>query len=74
MITTFFTPPLRRAHDPRPLLLSSEILGGDAGAGEHLLVYGRISDVAIAALEASGLKSHVYGARDGLTEEVRRVR
>ena len=53
-----------------PSLLRPEILAAKPERGDHLLVYGRISETAIAALEASGVQSHVYGARDGLTEEV----
>ena len=71
VITTFFTPPLRKQRTTLvPSLLRPEILAAKPERGEHLLVYGRISEASIAALEASGAKSHVYGARDGLTEEV----
>jgi uncharacterized protein (TIGR00661 family) len=35
------------------------------------LVYGRISEASIAALEASGVPCRVYGARDGLDAEVK---
>jgi uncharacterized protein (TIGR00661 family) len=71
VITTFFTPPLRKQRTTLvPSLLRPEILAAKPERGDHLLVYGRISETAIAALEASGVKSHVYGARDGLTEEV----
>jgi len=34
-------------------------------------VYGRIGDAAIAALDASGVPCLVYGAREGLAEDVR---
>ena len=72
VITTFFRPPLRLGRTTLvPSLLRTEILSVRPEPGEHLLVYGRISDVAIAALEASGLPCLVYGARDGLTEDVR---
>jgi uncharacterized protein (TIGR00661 family) len=71
VITTFFRPPLRKQRTTLvPSLLRPEILAAKPERGDHLLVYGRISETAIAALEASGVKSHVYGARDGLTEEV----
>ena len=71
VITTFFRPPLRLARTTLvPSILRPEILAVRPAAGEHLLVYGRISDVAIAALEASGLTCFVYGAREGLTEAV----
>lgn len=71
LITTFFRPPLRKQRTILiPSLLRPEILAAKPERGEHLLVYGRISQASIAALEASGVTSHVYGARDGLTEEV----
>jgi uncharacterized protein (TIGR00661 family) len=71
VITTFFRPPLRLGRTTLvPSILRAEILRAGSELGEHLLVYGRISDVAIAALEASGLRCLVYGARDGLTEDV----
>ncbi len=70
VITTFFHPPLRKKRTTLvPSLLRPEILAAKPERGDHLLVYGRISEAAIAALEASGVPSHVYGARDGLTEE-----
>lgn len=71
LITTFFRPPLRKKGTTLiPSLLRPEILAAKSERGEHLLVYGRISEASIAALEASGVQSHVYGARDGLTEDV----
>jgi uncharacterized protein (TIGR00661 family) len=71
LITTFFRPPLRKKRTSLiPSLLRPEILAAKPERGDHLLVYGRISEASIAALEASGVQSHVYGARDGLTEDV----
>jgi uncharacterized protein (TIGR00661 family) len=71
VITTFFRPPLRKKQTTLvPSLLRPEIIAAKAEQGDHLLVYGRISETSIAALEASGVTCHVYGARDGLTEEV----
>ena len=71
VITTFFRPPLRKKRTTLvPSLLRPEILAAEPEPGDHLLVYGRISEASIAALEASGAVSYVYGARDGLTEEV----
>ena len=71
LVTTFFTAPIRK---PRTLLVPSilrpEILAVTPEPGDHLLVYGRIGETAIAALEESGLACLVYGARDGLTEDV----
>ena len=72
VITTFFHPPLRKQRTTLvPSLLRPEILAAEPEPGDHLLVYGRISEASIAALEASGVPCHVYGARDGLTAEVR---
>lgn len=71
VITTFFRPPLRKKRTTLvPSLLRPEIIAAKPERGDHLLVYGRISESSIAALEASGLVCHVYGARDGLTEDV----
>ena len=71
LITTFFRPPLRKQRTMLiPSLLRPEILAAKPERGEHLLVYGRISQASIAALEGSGVTSHVYGAREGLSEEV----
>jgi uncharacterized protein (TIGR00661 family) len=71
VITTFFHPPLRKKRTTLvPSLLRPEILAAKPERGDHLLVYGRISETSIAALEASGVPCHVYGARDGLTAEV----
>ena len=71
VITTFFRPPPRKQRTTLvPSLLRPEILAAEPEPGDHLLVYGRISEASIAALEASGVPCHVYGARDGLTEEV----
>jgi uncharacterized protein (TIGR00661 family) len=71
VITTFFRPPVRKQRTTLvPSLLRPEIIAAKPEPGEHLLVYGRISEASIAALEASGVPCHVYGARDGLSEEV----
>jgi uncharacterized protein (TIGR00661 family) len=71
LITTFFRPPLRKKRTELvPSILRAEILAARPEQGEHLLVYGRISETAIGALEASGLTCHVYGARDGLQEDM----
>jgi uncharacterized protein (TIGR00661 family) len=71
VITTFFRPPVRKKRTTLvPSLLRPEIIEAKPERGEHLLVYGRISESSIAALEASGVVCHVYGARDELTEEV----
>ncbi len=71
VITTFFRPRLRKQRTTLvPSLLRPEILAASPERGGHLLVYGRISEASIAALEASGVPCHVYGARDGLDAEV----
>ncbi len=72
LITTFFRPPVRKKRTTLiPSILRGEILAARPEPGEHLLVYGRISETAIGALEGSGVPCLVYGARDGLTEDVR---
>jgi uncharacterized protein (TIGR00661 family) len=64
LITTFFYPPLRKKRTTLvPSLLRPEIVAARPEPGEHLLVYGRISDASIAALRASGVPCLVYGAR-----------
>ncbi len=71
VITTFFRPPVRKKRTTLvPSLLRPEIIAAGPEQGDHLLVYGRISESSIAALEASGVTCHVYGARDELTDEV----
>ena len=72
VITTFFRPPLRKQQTTLvPSILRAEILAARPEQGDHLLVYGRISEDAIRALEGSGVPCRVYGARDGLEAEVR---
>jgi uncharacterized protein (TIGR00661 family) len=72
LITTFFRPPLRKQKTTLvPSILRAEILAATPEQGDHLLVYGRISEEAIRALEGSGVACRVYGARDGLEAEVR---
>jgi len=72
VITTFFRPPLRKTRTTLvPSLLRPEILAARPEPGAHLLVYGRIGERSIAALQSSGVPCRVYGARDGLTAEVR---
>ena len=71
VVTTFFRPALRLPRTTLvPSILRTEILRVTPEPGGHLLVYGRIGDVAIAALRESGVPCFVYGARDGLTEDV----
>jgi uncharacterized protein (TIGR00661 family) len=70
LITTFFHPPLRKKRTMLvPSILRPEILAARPEAGDHLVVYGRIGEVARAALRASGVPCRVYGARDGLTAD-----
>ena len=54
-----------------PSLLRDEVLAATPEPGEHLLVYGRISETAVAALEASGVPARVYGGRDDVTADER---
>lgn len=72
VITTFFWPPTRKGRTTLvPSLLRDEVLTATPEAGEHLLVYGRISETAVAALEASGVPARIYGGRDGVTADER---
>jgi uncharacterized protein (TIGR00661 family) len=71
LVTTFFRPPIRKKRTVLvPSILRPEILAVTPEPGDQLLVYGRIGETAIAALESSGLPCVVYGGRDGLTDEV----
>jgi uncharacterized protein (TIGR00661 family) len=70
LITTFFHPPVRKKRTILvPSILRSEILAARPESGEHLVVYGRISEQATAALRASRVPCRVYGARDDLTAD-----
>jgi uncharacterized protein (TIGR00661 family) len=70
VITTFFWPPTRKERTSLvPSLLRNEVLAATREPGEHLLVYGRISETAVAALEASGVPARIYGGRDGVTAD-----
>ena len=72
IITTFFWPPTRKLRTTLvPSLLRDEVLAATSQPGEHLLVYGRISETAVAALKSSGVPAHVYGGRDNVTEDER---
>jgi uncharacterized protein (TIGR00661 family) len=74
LITTFFHPPLRKRRTRLvPSILRPEILAARPEPGPHLVVYGRISETATAALRASGVPCRVYGARDGLQRDVEEV-
>ena len=72
VIASLFRPRvrLRRTTLTRPIL-RDEILNLHPEDGQHLLVYGRIGDDAIAALEWSEVPCLIYGARSELTEDVR---
>jgi len=71
LITTFFHPPIRKARTALiPSILRPEILAARRESGDHLVVYGRISEESTAALRASGVPCRVYGARDALTADV----
>ena len=70
VITTFFWPPARKERTTLvPSLLRDEVLAATPEAGEHLLVYGRISETAAAALKAAGVPARIYGGRDGVTAD-----
>jgi uncharacterized protein (TIGR00661 family) len=71
LVTTFFYPEVSA---PRtvlvPPILRAEIVGADPEQGEHVLAYGRMAQSSIDALVATGVPCHLYGARDGLEEDV----
>ena len=70
LITTFFRPATRKQRTTLvPVILRTEILEARPERGDHLVVYGRIGEEAIAALRSSGVACYVYGARDGITED-----
>ena len=72
IITTFFWPPPRKVRTTLvPSLLREEVLAATPEQGDHLLVYGRISETADAALKAAGVPAHVYGGRDDVTTDQR---
>lgn len=72
IITTFFWPPTRKVRTTLvPSLLRDEVLAATPEQGDHLLVYGRISETADAALKAAGVPAHVYGGRDDVTADQR---
>lgn len=72
LITTFFWPPTRKARTTLvPSILRNEVLAATPEPGEHLLVYGRISETALAALKAGGVPARVYGGRDDVTADER---
>ncbi len=70
LITTFFRPPVRKKRTTLiPSLLRPEIVAASPKSGAHLLVYGHISEKAIAALRASAVPCRVYGARNVTADE-----
>ncbi len=70
LITTFFRPPIRKQRTTLvPSILRPEILSARPETGDHLVVYGRISETATAALQASGVPCRVYGAREALSAD-----
>jgi uncharacterized protein (TIGR00661 family) len=71
LILTFFHPRIRakRTELVAPVL-REEIVAARPEPGEHLLAYGRMAQESFDALAATGVPAFVYGARDGLTEEV----
>jgi uncharacterized protein (TIGR00661 family) len=67
VITTFFYPPPRKRRTTLvPPILRPEIVAARPEPGDSLLVYGRLGEAAIAALQEIGVPCLVYGARDGL--------
>jgi uncharacterized protein (TIGR00661 family) len=72
LILTFFHPEVRAKRTALvPPILRDEIVAARPEAGEHLLAYGRMAQASVDALAATGVPTLVYGARDGLREDVR---
>ncbi len=72
VVTTFFWPPARKQRTTLvPSILRDEVLAAVSEPGAHLLVYGRISARAEAALKACGAPARIYGGRDGVTADDR---
>ena len=71
LILTFFHPPVtgKRTSFVRPVL-RDEVIAARSEAGEHILAYGRMAQSSLDALAATGIPTRVYGAREGLTEDV----
>jgi uncharacterized protein (TIGR00661 family) len=70
LITTFFYPALRKQRTTlMPSLLRPEVLAAEPQEGQHLLVYGRISETAIDALRSGGIPSRIYGGREDVTAD-----
>jgi uncharacterized protein (TIGR00661 family) len=71
LITTFFYPEIRAPRTTLvPPILRREIVDAQPEQGEHILAYGRMAQSSIDALEATGVPCHLYGARDGLEEDI----
>jgi len=67
VITTFFYPPARKRRTTLvPSILRPEIVAARPEQGDALLVYGRLGEAAVAALQDLGVPCRVYGARDDL--------
>ena len=71
LITTFFYPAVSAPRTELvPPILRAEIVDAKPEEGEHVLAYGRMAQSSIDALEATGVPCRLYGARDGLEEDV----
>jgi uncharacterized protein (TIGR00661 family) len=71
LILTFFRPPVRAKRTVLvPPILRDEIVAARPEQGEHVVAYGRMAQESFNALAATGVPTRVYGARDGLTEDV----
>jgi uncharacterized protein (TIGR00661 family) len=71
LILTFFHPRVRSKRTTLvPPVLRDEIIAARPERGDHVLAYGRMAQASIDALASTGVPTRVYGARDGLTEDV----
>jgi uncharacterized protein (TIGR00661 family) len=71
LITTFFYPHVAAPRTTLvPPILRAEIVAAEPEDGGHILAYGRIAQSSIDALVATGVPCRLYGARDGLEDDV----
>jgi uncharacterized protein (TIGR00661 family) len=71
LILTFFHPEVRaKRTELVPPILREEIVAARPERGGHLVAYGRLAQESFDALAATGVPTFVYGARDGLGEDV----
>jgi uncharacterized protein (TIGR00661 family) len=71
LILTFFYPEIASKRTALvPPVLRGEIVAARPEAGGHMLAYGRMAQESLDALSTTGIPTYVYGARDGLEQDV----